>query len=239
MSPRLYRILQSLMLVGLGAFLAVKIVSGSLTLYINQRFVTLTSVGVLLLTIMVLALLKRIYDDHTNSEHIHAAPEGLALLLIPVLMGVLLPARPLDAAAVASKGITVNAPLISAYADGAQFEAASTQRNILDWIRIISYESDLSPYLGQQAKVTGFVYYPDGLPQGQFFISRFVVTCCAADGFALGVPVEWNGQVFEENDWVIVEGPVQVTEWNGEKIPLIIAESVQLTDEPEQPYLIP
>ena len=85
----------------------------------------------------------------------------------------------------------------------------------------------------------GFVYYDESLPENQFLVSRFVITCCAADSFALGIPVEWNGSELKENDWVQVKGPVQVTEWNEQKMPLILAESIEKTRAPDQPYLFP
>jgi uncharacterized repeat protein (TIGR03943 family) len=239
MPSRLYRLLQSLLLIALCVFLAEKAISGKLTWYINLRFIPLTIVGVVLLAIMAQAVFNGTRDKENDHVHDHAAPGGLLILMIPVLVGVLLPARPLDAAAVDSKGITVNAPLVASNSTGQQFQAAADQRNILDWIRIFEYESDLSPYLGQGANVIGFVYYDDSLPENQFLVSRFVITCCAADGFALGIPVEWEGKRFEENAWVTVKGPVQATEWNGHKTPLILAEAVELTRAPEQPYLFP
>jgi uncharacterized repeat protein (TIGR03943 family) len=239
MPSRLYRLFQSLLLIALCIFLAEKAVSGKLTWYINLRFLPLTLIGVVLLAVMAQAIFKYARDEKDDQEHVHAMPGGLLILLIPVLVGILFPARPLDAAAVDSKGISLNAPLVSSNSTGQQFEAAADQRNILDWIRIFNYESDLSSYAGQRANVIGFVYYDESLPEGQFLVSRFVITCCAADGFALGIPVAWDGGAFEENTWVQVKGPVQVTEWNGQKTPLILAESVETTRAPEQPYLFP
>jgi uncharacterized repeat protein (TIGR03943 family) len=239
MPSRLYRLLQSVLLIALCIFLAEKAISGKLTWYINLRFLPLTIIGVVLLAIMAQAVFNGSRDKWADHEHVHTLPGGLLILMIPVLVGVLLPARPLDASAVDSKGISINAPLVSANTAAQQFESAPDQRNIMDWIRIFAYESDLSPYLNQQANVIGFVYYDDSLPEDQFLVSRFVITCCAADGFALGIPVKWKGERFEENDWVTVKGPVQQTEWNGQKMPLILAESVEITRAPEQPYLFP
>jgi len=239
MSPRLYRLLQSLLLVALSVFLAGKVIGGKLTWYINQRFLPLTLIGVILLATMAEAVFRPARNKGAAQEHVHILPGNLLILLIPVLLGMLFPARPLDAIAVDSKGIVVNAPLESSDGVERQFEAAADQRNILDWIRIFNYENDLSPYLGQQANVIGFVYYDERLPENQFLVSRFIITCCAADAFAIGVPVEWNGEEFDENTWVKVKGPVQVTEWNDQKTPLILAESVEITRAPEQPYLFP
>ena len=237
MSSRLYRLLQSVMLIILGIFLAEKAISGKLAWYINLRFLPLTVVGIVLLAFLAQAVFRHMRNNEV--DHDHVVPGGLLILIIPVLASIFLPARPLDSIAVDSKGISINAPLVSANSTEQQFEAAADQRNILDWIRIFNYESDLSSYAGQQANVIGFVYHDESLPENQFLVSRFVITCCAADSFALGIPVEWSGDMFKENDWVQVKGPVQVTEWNEQKMPLILAESIEKTRAPDQPYLFP
>lgn len=239
MSSRIYRFLQILLLVALGAFLVEKALSGKLTWYINVRFMPLTLLGIALLTIMVIALIRHTQKTANTHEHLHANPVNLLVLLIPVLVGVLVPDRPLDAAAVASKGVTLNAPLVASENAEQQFDMAADERNIVDWLRIFSSESDLSPYLEQQASVIGFVYRDESLPENQFLVSRFVITCCAADAFALGIPVEWDGEMLEDNVWVKVKGGVEVSYWQNQKVPLILAESLEVVAEPEQPYLIP
>jgi len=239
MSPRLYRLLQSLLLVALSVFLAGKIIDGKVTWYINQRFLPLTFVGIILLAVMAQAVFRQARNKENAQEHTHILPGNLFILLIPALLGTFLPARPLDATAVDLKGITTNAPIVSSDGAERQFEAAADQRNILDWMRIFNDENDLSSYLGQQAHVIGFVYYDEYLPDNIFLISRFIITCCAADAYAIGIPVEWNGEVFDENTWVKVKGQVQYTEWNDQKLPLILADSVEITEVPGQPYLFP
>jgi uncharacterized repeat protein (TIGR03943 family) len=230
------------MLIALSLFLAGKLISGKLTLYINLRFIPLTMLAIALLAVMAQTIFTRSRrkDDHEEDEdHSHSSTGNLIILFIPVLIGLLFPSRPLDSSAVETKGVNVSAPLI-ANASVTEFEVAADQRNILDWMRIFGYEEDLSPYLNQNAKVIGFVYHDDRLPEDQFLVSRFVISCCAADGFAIGIPVQWDDSAaLEENTWVEVEGPVQVTEFNDQKTPLIIASSVTDIREPEQPYLFP
>jgi uncharacterized repeat protein (TIGR03943 family) len=241
MPPRMYRLFQGLMLISLSLFLAGKLINGKLTWYINLRFVPLTILAIALLAVMAQMIFSqsRKKDGDDEQEHVHANAGNLVILLIPVLIGILLPSRPLDSSAVASKGVNVNAPLIAS-SSATEFEGAADQRNILDWMRIFNYEKDLSPYLNQNAKVIGFVYHDDRLPGDQFLVSRFVISCCAADGFAIGIPVQWaDSATLEENTWVEVDGPVQVTEFNDQNTPLVIASSVTTIREPEQPYLFP
>jgi len=241
MPVRLYRLFQGLTLIALCLFLAGKLINGKLTWYINMRFVPLTMLGIALLAMMAQVIFSqsRKKNEDDEDDHIHGSTRNLIILFLPVLIGILLPARPLDSSAVETKGVNVNAPLIS-NASTSQFEVAADHRNILDWMRIFNYEKDLSPYLNQNAKVIGFVYHDERLPEDQFLLSRFVVSCCAADAFAIGIPVQWEGATtLEENTWLEVEGAVQATEFNDQRTPLIIATSVQTVRTPEQPYLFP
>jgi uncharacterized repeat protein (TIGR03943 family) len=235
----MYRLFQGLMLIALSLFLAGKLINGKLTWYINLRFIPLTVLAIILLAVMAQMIFTSSRKRNSDDDHVHTSSGNLLILLIPILIGVLLPARPLDSSAVDTKGVNVNAPLI-ANTTATEFEAAADRRNILDWMRIFNYEKDLTPYLNQKAKIIGFVYHDDRLAADQFLVSRFVISCCAADAFAVGIPVQWDGaSEFEANTWVQVEGPVEAAEFNGQKTPLVLASSVETVRAPEQPYLFP
>ena len=121
MSIRTQRSLQALILAALGVFLLEKILSGTLFWYINQRFMLLVlaaGVGLLALAQIVFQSLRPrpkphnpVEDDHHPHEH-HAGHAhgtlpvwGLVVVALPVLLGVLIPARPLGTSAIANKGV--------------------------------------------------------------------------------------------------------------------------------------
>lgn len=247
MSIQRYRFLQAIIIFALCLFLIVKLVSGNLSLYINIRYMSLTVFGILALAIMVLGLMhppqshSDEHEHHDHSDHKHNTSSGaLIILTFPLLIGVLIPSHPLDATAASTRGMNVSAPLVSNSSQSRQFEAAADTRNILDWIRIFNSTTDLTPYLGQTAKVTGFVYHDPRLPENQFIVSRFVITCCTADASAIGMVVTWNGSnALKQSDWIEVKGPVQSSQLGGQPIPLIEAILVQPAQQPQQPYLYP
>jgi uncharacterized repeat protein (TIGR03943 family) len=120
------------------------------------------------------------------------------------------------------------------------FETQSEQRNVLDWVKLFYFEKELSPYVGQQASVVGFVYFDERLPEGQFFVSRFILSCCAADGYAVGMIVEWEqADTLKQDAWVQVKGPVDAVSFENGVSPLIQAETVEPVSQPDQPYLYP
>jgi uncharacterized repeat protein (TIGR03943 family) len=253
---RTYRALQSLLLAGLGLFLLQKIWTGSLYWYINQRFLWL----VLLAAITLLALARAIVPgkgtgaapssdapghDHSaghDHPHEHTKPSGwgLVFLAVPLVLGLLVPARPLGTTAIENRGINTGAPLRLGGGAPSQLELAPADRNVLDWVRAFNYAKDPQTYAGEAADVIGFVYHAPGQAEDEFLVSRFAVTCCSADGTAVGLLVRWPGAAgLESNAWVRVRGLVEVGTFAGRTIPLIIADSLEGVEAPAQPYLYP
>jgi uncharacterized repeat protein (TIGR03943 family) len=248
MPKRLYRSLQALLLLALFIFLMTKVFSNQLTWYINLRFVILTQIGIIFLAILAQRLFQEVRqlrkndpDEEDDHDHDHEpSPINLWIMLIPLLIGVLIPARPLDSSAVSAKGLTTSSPLVSSNSSSRVLETESEQRNVLDWVKLFYFETDLSPYIGQPASVVGFVYHDEKLPKGQFFVSRFILSCCAADGYAVGMLVESpEADSFEKDTWVKVAGPVDVVTFDERPSPLIRAQSIEIVPQPEQPYLYP
>ena len=248
MQTRMYRSFQGLLLLGLCIFFASKAANGQLTWYINSRFVPLTIFGIIFLAVLAQIIFTEIrrsrkQDEEHGHEHEHdhaPAPVNLWFMLVPLLIGVLIPARPLDSSAFATKGFNTNSPLVSADSSAQIFETESEERNVFDWLKLFNYESDLEQFNGETASVIGFVYFDETLGENQFFVSRFVVSCCAADGFAIAMPVEWSeAAALEQDSWVLVKGSIKSITLNDKVAPMIVAESVQPVPTPEQPYLFP
>lgn len=251
MPHRVYRSFQAMIMLLLAMFLAGKFTSNRLSWFINPRFWPLTVLGILLLGIMAQTLYMELRRSRRQAlggeherlvEHDHDAPNwgNLWIALIPLVIGILVPARPLDATAVATRGLSSSAPLVRSNSTAQLFETDSEQRDVLDWLRLFNMESNISSLLGESASVIGFVYHDPNLSASQFYLSRFIVTCCAADGFAVAMLVDWpEADSFENNAWLLVKGPVELAMVNGQRIPLIKAESVTTVPAPDQPYLYP
>ena len=249
MPQRMFRSYQGLILLGLCIFFASKAANGQLTWYINSRFVPLTIIGILFLAVMAQVVFTEIRrsrkheEEHPDHHHEHDhAPSSISLwvMLIPLAIGLLIPARPLDSSAFSTKGFNTSAPLVSSDSSASIFETESEERNILDWLKLFNYQDDITEFIGQQASVIGFVYFDETLTSDQFYVSRFVVSCCAADGFAIAMPVRWeNAPDLQQDAWVVVKGSIETIDLNGQRVPLIVATAVDAADIPAQPYLFP
>lgn len=251
MNPRLHRYLQTGILVGLGLYLLVKIFGGTLYFYINERFLWLVALGAGIFFLLGQAVFFRGEERnqaahshaHTHDHHHHPAGGawGLVIVALPLLLGFLVPAKPLDSAALDTRGITTNTALsLDSQSQAQELARPSDQRTVLDWVRAFNYASEPGIYTGETADVIGFVYHDDRLAANQFLVSRFTVTCCVADAFAVGVIVQseeaaqWPG-----NTWVHVAGTIEVGSLDGNAAPLILAESIKEVPLPPQPYLFP
>jgi uncharacterized repeat protein (TIGR03943 family) len=264
-SHRTQRTFQALILAATGLFLLERIWSGTLFWYINQRFLVLVLAAGIGLLALAQSLLPRRnrqtqpeaaaadhdhhepheheHDPHAGHGHSHAlfSPWTLLLVALPVILGVLVPARPLGSTAIANKGLNAAAPLVAG--NGGQpvkLDLAPTDRNILDWVRAFNYEADPAVFNSQPADVIGFVFHDSRLGDGQFFAGRFAVSCCVADATGIAVIVQWPESAdLADNSWVRVRGAVQVAQLEGKPLPLIVADSVESVPEPDQPYLYP
>jgi putative membrane protein len=258
-SPAL-RAAQAIALAGSGLMFYAKLSDGTLFFYINQRFAWLSLVAAILYIALAMAVIYSALRDRHTALHKPAADEAqviwlvpssarsrsharvswlaVGLLALPVALSLLAPARPLGASAVSNRGIGLTAPEQSSAAR-IQRPVAAPQ-NILDWLREFSSLGDPRALDGRAVDVTGFVYKDGRNKPDQFWVSRFVVSCCVADATAIGMLVQTSdAEKFTVDSWVRVTGKLKAGEFAGELIPIIIAERVELTQQPEHPYLYP
>jgi uncharacterized repeat protein (TIGR03943 family) len=252
MTLRLYRYFQGFVMILTSIFLLQKILSGNLDWYIHQRFMPLTVLSIIVLLVIGVVVFRSgrslpSDDDHNHAHegghdhHHNISRWGLVMAILPLAVGVLIPAQPLTSNAITGKGISAAAPVAGGGSTAIQFDQAADERNILDWIRLFNSQSgNAGTYLGESANVTGFVYHDPRLKEGQFLLSRFGIVCCTADAFALGMVVNWPESASLLNDqWVKVKGPVQSMQLDGQTLPLIQAISIEPIQIPDQPYLFP
>jgi uncharacterized repeat protein (TIGR03943 family) len=126
----------------------------------------------------------------------------------------------------------------------AELEVGSSDapRTVLDWLVLFDQEStgggDLSRFAGEEARVRGFVYRDERFPAGTFMVSRFLLSCCAADAAPIGLAVQWPDAEFLDDDaWVWVSGVFSVETFLGERMPVLVGAEVTAAEQPPQPYL--
>lgn len=252
MTVRAYRAFQAVLFAALGLFLLLRVWDGKILWYINQRFVVLIFGAGLFLVILAQIVLTERQDGftaaHTSGGENETAEvqssrrAGLLWLALPVVIGFLLPAQPLGAAALATRGINTGAPLsINLSVTQSALQMNSTERSILDWIRLFTDAENSTTFDGQAVDVTGFVFHDPRLGENEFMVGRFSITCCVADAYAIGMAVHpiAGSAAFTDSSWVRVRGTLRTTQIDGNPALLIEATQIEAVAQPEQPYLFP
>ncbi len=248
--PKVQAALKGLLLLALGIFLFTRITTGTLNYYISQRFDWLTVAAVLGLIVVGLSYRHLLQedddtlaapDDHVH-DHSHALGwSGFLLISLPIILGLLVPPRPLGVAALQNREISAGGlDSVLPAAVGSSLVQESSERSILDWV--LAFHQGERPAETDTADVIGFVYLDDAADEAEFTLTRFVVGCCAADAMAVGLPVSLaaglsSGGELEEGQWVRVVG--QFAASTGNRIPVLVAEQLEAVPEPNQPYLYP
>lgn len=223
--------------------------SGQLVLYIHPRYILFTVImSIIAAVLAVLAVTTR--RDH-DDEHETPAPRrermlgftAAAIAGLFTLGMVVIPPATLSTATAEQR--EVNATASTNTADLEQASTADAEAiarfTVREWSSVLRQTSDLSFLDGKPATaLLGFVTPDADDPDNVFYVSRFVVTCCAVDAQPLGVPVYLPGwqSTFEPGAWITVSGPfVSNPSRTSTQAIVIEPDSVEAVEQPREPYL--
>jgi putative membrane protein len=246
--------LRAVLMVLLGLFFFDTLISGRITYYINQSFHWLAAfAGVAFLTLGVAGIVELMREPSPSAvdvlerdprAHVHGVAPSWAVLgviAVPLVLGVLVPAKPLGAAAVGGSGLSNSLAIAAQQSSATTFSIPPLERNIMDWLRSFGSSETPDEITGQEADVIGFVYHDVRLDdQSQFFLMRFIVSCCVADANSVGLVIETaQAPTLKPDSWVRITGRFQAKEVAGQRMPVLVAESITAAEQPEHPYLYP
>jgi len=231
---------KSVVLIALSVFFIYSIASGNLTNYINERFAWLSYVaaGLFLLLGIANSVDILMHRDYALLDRSHAPItwKVIAIVAIPLVLGTLVPSRPLGWAAAAG-GVSLSAASVT---KATTFTTDPMKWNVLDWLRAFNMSDDVNSFNGKQANVIGFVYREGTYPDNEFMVARFTVSCCVADASAIGLPViADNAQDYPADTWVQISGTLKVGKFKGDNWPILQAATIEKISQPEHPYLYP
>jgi putative membrane protein len=225
-------LIEAVLLGGAAAMLLAKAQSGALVFYIHPRYTPLIVGCVVALALLAASRLRALFVAPVGLSH---GLRGRYLLLaLPLLLGTVVPARPLGAGSLSSAAFDSIAP---ARADALDDEDMR-EWNLFQWAVALSVRDD--ELQGREADVVGFVYHDPQRPLDGFFVVRYVITCCTADGSGAGLPVVWRGAAALPADgWVRVRGKIGTVALGEHVTPALIATEVEPVARPVNPYLYP
>jgi len=230
-SPRRWvNYLDGLAMLAWGILLLKLWVTNQLFILIHPNYVPLTLMaGLCLLVIGIVQLSCK--DQKSGFSW------GSGILLTTALIALLVPPRAFASDKAIHRGVADPSSL-NVRLSPQSFRASNRpeQRTLLEWVRTLSAYPEPDAYTGQRAKVTGFVVKSDALPQGVFLLTRFVITCCAADVYPVSLPVQAETESLQNDQWLAVEGKMFTLEVAGSRKLAIAAEKITPIPEPANPY---
>lgn len=112
----------------------------------------------------------------------------------------------------------------------AQIEELSSHGKVHDGQRV-----ELTGFVMSEASARGQASIPRLTSEESFAVARMAIWCCAADAYAVGFVVRWDGAVPAADSWVHVAGTLRV---RGNKALVIEADSVEATSAPDPEFVV-
>ena len=236
----------------IGAIAAVAIwlaVTGQLVLYIHPRYIVFTVVMAAIALVLVVAAVASAASRRARDPEAPASRrERVTGLLAAATAGVfvigmlVLPPATLSQATAQQRQINATAADLDALDEAASADEAAVARfTVRDWSGILRQTSDLSFFADKPVTdLVGFVAPDPDAPEDVFYVSRFVITCCAVDAQPLGVPVHLPGwqERFAVDSWVSVSGSFVANPSEASQQPLVVEpDAVEAVEQPSEPYL--
>jgi len=224
-------------------------VTGQLALYIHPRYNVFTvTMAVIAVVLAVASVAGRRDHDDEDAPPPRRSQRALGLTAAAVaglftLGMVLVPPASLSTATADQREMnaTAGGDEASLAAASTADEASIARFTVREWAAILRQTSDLSFFADKPVTdLVGFVIADEDDPENVFYVSRFVVTCCAVDAQPLGVPVhlpDWAG-TFEPDSWVSVSGEFASNPSSSSlQSVAVIPDTVDPVEQPREPYL--
>lgn len=231
------RVLRALALAAWSGFFTWLWIGGEMTRYLGPRTYWVVPFGALLLGAAALLHVGTLRADSPQVPPRTGDVLGLVLLVTPLLAVAIVPDADLGSLAASRKSTGAG---VSA-AEALSPEAGEPIENPA--FREIAYAEESSRYAdaiglsdGTETQLVGFVDDGDEGPEGTFVLTRFYVSCCAADAIPYSVAVDPGDRAVEglgNDEWVEVDGYL---EKRGDGL-VLVAEELRPVEEPDDPYL--
>nr|MDZ8042318.1 TIGR03943 family protein [Nostoc sp. CreGUA01] len=184
---------------------------------------------------------RRRRDVIPNTQHISLFPPGWGsvLLLIAAILGFIITPQVFASDKALQRGVTADLLGTTRVKPQAfRVTARPEERSLVGWVRTLNVYPEPDKYTGQKVKVKGFVIHPPDLGKEYLFLARFVLTCCAADAYPVGLPVKLqdNRDQYSADTWLEVEGQMVTETLAGKRQLTIAATSLKKIPQPKNPY---
>jgi uncharacterized repeat protein (TIGR03943 family) len=224
--------------------------TGKLSLLIHPNYTWLAIAGGISLLVIsglkAVMLFSQLSQRRNNAipvqtpQHLSLFPPGWSstLLLLTAILGFVVTPRAFASQTAMQRGVGDAITLSRAQPQAFRASSNSESRSLIEWVRTLNVYPEPDAYTGQKIKVQGFVIHAPELPEQYFLLSRFVITCCAADAYPVSLPVKLkeSRNDYPVDTWLEVEGQMITAELAGKRQLTIQPKSIKKIPEPKNPY---
>ncbi len=213
-----------------------------LQLYIHPRYIIFTIIMMSfgLCAVVAEMILLPSSKKQTASPSKYRSCMSLVVAIIMIIALLVLRPAVLTTNTIARRGINTGASTeVMSSSDMANIQNSS-QLTVKEWSSLLGQTRNTNFFVHKPIEVTGFVS-TYGTNRHIFYISRFVVTCCAVDARAVGVPVyvkDWQSQ-YKSGEWITIRGSFMKvpTEAGQLSTPVVVSpHSITKISQPKDPY---
>ena len=117
----------------------------------------------------------------------------------------------------------------------AGFALPPEQRDLVDWVRLLRGTPQPQLFRGEPIRVEGFVLVT---ATGERHLAQLLVRCCLADATPVQLAVQWPADAPppQRDQWVRVEGEMELLDTPAGIQPVVIAHGVTAIPKPRQPF---
>jgi uncharacterized repeat protein (TIGR03943 family) len=167
-------------------------------------------------------------------------PKWSSMLLLAVaLFGLQFTPQPFASQVALDRGVTDSLTMTRSQPQAFRGNSSPEKRSLIDWIRTLNVYPEPDAYTGQKVNVDGFVIHSPNLSNQYLTLARFIITCCAADAYPVGIPVKLptgDRTIYPPDTWLRIEGSMITETLDGKRQLVIQAKNLTKIPEPANPY---
>jgi putative membrane protein len=226
------RLLRAVVLTLWAGFFVWLRLTGELTRYLGPRTYWVVTFGGAVLAAGALVHFATVRTARPSTPVRLGEGLGMLLLILPVLAVVMVPGADLGALAASRRNAATGIASVSAIIPEPDAEREVQFLDVHYANQSDSYAAAMGIAEGLEIQLTGFVTHPADLEAGNFALTRFYVSCCAADAIPYSVMVGGESD-YPDDTWLKISG--SLTQANGRFV--LAPADVERVEKPKDPYL--
>lgn len=221
--------------------------SGKLNLLIHPNYTLLTVSAAIVLLLLAAWKAVQLWQRRksvrpSDTQHITLLPKGWgsAILIGVAIVSFFVTPRAFTSQTALQRGVGDTAIATQVKPQSFRGVSKPEERTLVEWVRTLQVYPEPDAYVGQKAKIQGFAVHPNNLSNQYFLLTRFVITCCAADAYPVSLPIkltQGDRSSFKVDQWFEVEGDViSETLADGKRQVVVQSSNIRPIVEPKNPY---